>query len=128
MSEFCNTCAAMFIIDEYYAYKDNPAIIPDEYRPIELYYKLRANEQEERKWIRELLKMDNIPVVQSRHNVMICEGCSRKGSLICIIDNDGYCVSPNCDTHSAINIAKGWYEIGGDEKTLGELRNKKWDT
>lgn len=126
MSDFCKTCIATSIIDEYYQYKDNPISIEDEYRPINLYNKLRENEDEERKWVRDLLKMDDIPPIRSSYNYMICEGCSRKGSLICLIDDDGYCISPTCDHHSAINIEKGWYEIGGDEKILGELKNKRW--
>lgn len=127
MSDFCKTCEAEFILDEYYSYKDNPITIEDEYRPIEFYNKLINNQDEEKKWVRSLLNMNKVPSIQSSHNVMICESCSRKGSLICIIDNDGYCISPICDKHAEINIEKGWYEIGGDEKILGELRNKHWD-
>jgi hypothetical protein len=60
-------------------------------------------------------------------SVMICEGCSRSGSLICPIDDAGYCIDPNCTSHGELNRDKGWYEIGGDIKTLGTYRNKKWD-
>jgi len=127
MSDYCKSCRVDFVLDEYYSYKDNPITIEDEYRPIEFYNKLINNPDEEKKWVRSLLNMDTVPSIQSSHNFMICESCSRKGSLICIIDNDEYCISPTCDKHAEINIAKGWYEIGGDEKNLGQLRNKHWD-
>lgn len=127
MGDYCKSCTADSILDEYYAYKTDPISIKDEYRPIEFYNKLINNQDEEKKWVISLLNLDTVPQIQSDYNVIICENCSRKGSLICIIDNDGYCISPTCDKHAEINIAKGWYEIGGDEKILGQLRNKHWD-
>ena len=85
------------------------------------------NPEEEHELLRTEFGFECIPSEPLTCSVMICEGCSRPGSLICPVDGGGFCVDPNCDKHGELNREKGWYEVGGDNKTLGEYRNKRWD-
>lgn len=134
MSDFCSTCSGESIYEEYDAFSRNL----DKYQNCESgswewytsqsFAPLVNDEKKRVEFFRGVLGFNDIPACQQvSWSVMICEGCSRSGSLICPVDNAGYCIDPNCDKHGELNRLKGWYEIGGDIKTLGEYRNKCWD-
>ena len=132
MSEFCATCCAEEWLEHYKHFKKrrNEVFKPGlyEYEFLKKYSSYMDNPEEEHKLIRSEFGLDCIPIKTSTSwRVMICEGCSRSGSLICPVDDNGFCIDPNCDKHGELNRHKGWYEIGGDNKTLGEYRNKEWD-
>jgi hypothetical protein len=132
MSDFCHTCALGSIWDDYCYFEENP----DAYKNCESgsyqWYDSQSfapcvgNPELKRKLFESVYGFDQLPTSSCEFEVMICEGCSRSGSLICVTDSSGFCVDPNCDKHGEINRAKGWYEIGGDIKTLGTYWNKNW--
>lgn len=133
MAEFCATCGGAFIWAEYQYFKKNQ----DKYKPggeyesqtylRESYSDYLNDPQKEKEFYNTCFGMDYIPEVRTQWDVMLCEGCSRKGMLGCLIDENGYCMDPKCEQHAEINEQKGWYEIGGDDKTFGEIKNKRWN-
>ncbi|WP_230685864.1 hypothetical protein, partial [Streptococcus pneumoniae] len=77
MADFCNTCYADFEYDNLARewFVENPKTVDSE-----------------RLFLRKIYGFDEIPkTAQSQWRTMICEGCSRKGTLICIVDDGGYC-------------------------------------
>ena len=133
MSDFCATCTATSIMDDYYAFSNNLDAHKNcvsgswEWYNSQSFAPLVCDEVKRTAFIRDVFGFNLIPSSSKEPlTVMICEGCSRSGSLICVVDSHEYCVDPNCDKHGEINRAKGWYEIGGDIKTLGTYWNKNW--
>ena len=133
MSDFCTTCTMAGIIDEYHYFESNlDAYKNCESGSLQWYDSMSFapfvnNEAERNKFFRGILGFGQIPSSSKEPlTVMICEGCSRSGSFICVVDSHEFCVDPNCDKHGEINRAKGWYEIGGDIKTLGTYWNSNW--
>ena len=133
MSDFCNTCVGDFIIDDFNAFSSSIDLHKNcesgswEWYNSQSFAPYIYDEAKRKEFFRSVMGFNHIPLQEISFSVMICEGCSRSGSLICPMDDKGYCIDPNCDKHGELNRAKGWYEIGGDIKTLGTYHNKKWD-
>lgn len=134
MADFCKTCSWGGVWYDYCGFRDHIDKFQNcesgswDWHTSQSFALAATNKEEERNLFQMVWGFDEIPAEpQVSWSVMICEGCSRSGSLICPTDDNGWCIDPNCNQHAEINRAKGWYEIGGDIKTLGEYRNKKWD-
>lgn len=134
MSDFCYTCYGEEFLHDFVAYSSsyekfqNCESASCEWFTSRSFCEYLFDQEKRFTLISQSLGFDKIPSEKEfSPTVMICEGCSRSGSLICVVDNAGYCIDPNCNIHGQINVMKGWYEIGGDIKRLGEYRNKMWD-